>query len=137
MGQSCQADIAGLRILLVEDESLVAMLVEDALEMLHCQVIGCASRLRNARALAEGEGFDAAILDINVGGEPIYPIAEVLARREIPFVFLTGYGADSVAEPFRDRPILQKPFQLGELHDRLAQAVGSPTSPDGKHHPKG
>lgn len=117
------AGIAGLRILLVEDESLVAMLVEDALEALQCQVIGSASRLRSARVLAEREGFDLAILDINLDGEPIYPVAEVLTRRGIPFVFLTGYGAAGVAEPFRDRPILQKPFHVQELREILAQAV--------------
>jgi CheY-like chemotaxis protein len=118
-----QRSVAGLKVLLVEDEALVAMLVEDALAALQCEVIGSASRLGNARALAERDGFDLAILDLNLGGEPIYPVAEVLARREIPFVFLTGYGAAGVAEPFRDRPVLQKPFHLEELRELLARAV--------------
>jgi CheY-like chemotaxis protein len=123
MEELASPSIAGLKILLVEDESLVAMLVEDALDALQCQVIGSASRMRNARELAGRDGFDLAILDINIGGEPVYPVAEVLARREIPFVFLTGYGAAGVAEPFRGRPILQKPFQLEELRKLLVQAL--------------
>jgi CheY-like chemotaxis protein len=123
MGELASPSIAGLKILLVEDESLVAMLVEDALDALQCQVIGSASRLRNACELAGRDGFDLAILDINIGGEPVYPVAEVLAHRKIPFVFLTGYGVTGVAEPFRDRPILQKPFRLEELRKLLVQAL--------------
>jgi CheY-like chemotaxis protein len=124
MGKRAQTGVAGLKILLVEDESLVAMMVEDALETLHCQVVGLASRLRKARALAERDGFDVAILDINIDGEPIYPVAAVLARRAIPFVFLTGYGAGGIAAAFRDRPTLQKPFQIEELREILAEAAG-------------
>jgi CheY-like chemotaxis protein len=124
MEKRAQMGVAGLKILLVEDESLVAMMVEDALESLDCHVVGLASRLRKAKALAERDGFDVAILDINIDGEPIYPVAEVLARRAIPFVFLTGYGAGGVAAAFRDRPTLQKPFHVEELRDILAEAAG-------------
>ncbi|HYJ81742.1 MAG TPA: response regulator [Allosphingosinicella sp.] len=109
-----------LRILVVEDEMLVAMNIEDMLLELGHEVAGLASRLGPALALA-GEGrFDAAMLDVNLAGEPSFPVAELLAGRGIPFLFATGYGRAGIEERFRDRPILQKPFRAAELAAALA-----------------
>lgn len=123
--------LAGLRILLVEDEALVGMLLEDMLETFRCQVIGRAARLASARDLVQREGFDCAILDINVHGEPVYPVADLLAARAIPFAFVTGYGRAEVAERFRHLPVLQKPFKPSELRDLLMALAerGTPPGP--------
>jgi CheY-like chemotaxis protein len=104
-----------LRILVVEDEMLVAMNIEDMLLDLGHEVAGLASRLGPALALARESQFDAAMLDVNLDGEPSFPIAELLAERRIPFLFATGYGRAGIEERFRDRPILQKPFRASEL----------------------
>ncbi|HET7569413.1 MAG TPA: response regulator [Gammaproteobacteria bacterium] len=106
--------LSGLRILVVEDEMMLAMLIEDWLEMLDYQAVK-AARLEKAVALAESEDFDGALLDVNLGGKRCYPIAEALDRRGIPFIFMTGYGGDMLREDFRDRPVVQKPFQLEEI----------------------
>lgn len=105
----------GLRILLVEDEMLVAMNMEDMLLELGHELAGLASRLGPALELAREAAFDAAILDVNLAGERSFPIAELLAGRGIPFLFATGYGRQGVDAAWRDRPVLQKPFREAEL----------------------
>jgi CheY-like chemotaxis protein len=111
-----QADaLRGLRILLVEDEMMVAMMLEDALNSFGCVVIGPAGRLPEAIRLAEAEAIDGALLDLNIDGDEVYAAAEKLAERDIPFVFITGYRANHIKEPYRDRPILQKPFTVPQL----------------------
>jgi CheY-like chemotaxis protein len=70
------------------------------------------------------EQVDLAILDVNVAGEPIYPVAEALAQRSIPFVFSTGYGSAGIRDAFRDRPVLQKPFAQHDLKQKLLVARG-------------
>jgi CheY-like chemotaxis protein len=109
-----------LRILIVEDEMLVAMNIEDMLLGLGHEVAGLASRLAPALALAQESRFDAAMLDVNLAGEPSFPIAELLVERGVPFLFATGYGRAGIEERFRDRPILQKPFRAAELGAALA-----------------
>lgn len=109
-----------LRILVVEDEMLVAMNIEDMLLDLGHEVAGLASRLGPALALAVEGRFDAAMLDVNLDGEPSFPVADLLAGRGIPFLFATGYGRQGIEERFRDRPILQKPFRAAELGAALA-----------------
>lgn len=121
--------LAGLRVLVVEDEGLVGMLLEDMLEAFQCRVVGRASRLAVARGLARRERIDCAILDINVHGEPVYPVADLLAARAIPFAFVTGYGRAELAERFRHLPVLQKPFKPSELRDLLMALAGRSTSP--------
>ena len=81
-----------LRVLLVEDESMVALLLEDMLTELHHEVVGPVARLDKALEIAQWQALDVALLDVNLNGEEIYPVAEALAVREIPFVFVTGYG---------------------------------------------
>lgn len=117
---------AGLRVLVVEDEVAIAMLVEDMLIDLGAVVIGPAGRLAQGKALAESEEVDLAILDVNVAGESVYPIVDVLARRGIRFIFSTGYGAGGIDPTWRERPVLQKPFSQAELEAALERAVKGP-----------
>ena len=113
----------GLRILLVEDENLIALLLEDMLAELGHSVVGPVARLEKAREMAQREAIDLAILDVNINGEQAYPVAEALAARGIPFIFSTGYGRRSLPPRYRDRPTLPKPFQQQDLQTLLAEAV--------------
>lgn len=107
------SDLAGLRVLVVEDEPIVAMCLEDILECLGCVTIGPASRLAEGQALAEAGGLDAAILDINLGGERSTSIAEALRARSIPFAFASGYGAPP--EGFEGLPLIEKPYREADV----------------------
>jgi CheY-like chemotaxis protein len=115
-------DLNGLRILVVEDEAAISLLLEDMLLDFGCEVIGPAARLAAALEAVERETVDLAILDVNVAGEPIYPVAEALVQRRIPFVFSTGYGTAGIKDAFRDRPVLQKPFAQHDLKQKLLAA---------------
>ena len=111
------ADLKGLRVLVVEDEMMVSMLIEDMLTDLGCSVVGPASRLDEAMALAlakSGE-LDCAVLDVNLGGQPIFPLADLLRERGKPFAFATGYGDAGVRDIDKGTPVLQKPFREGDL----------------------
>ena len=118
-------DLNGLRILVVEDEAAISLLLEDMLLDFGCEVIGPAARLSAALEAVEREPIDLAILDVNVAGEPIYPVAEALVQRRIPFVFSTGYGSAGIKDAFRDRPVLQKPFAQHDLTQKLLAARAS------------
>lgn len=112
----------GLSVLLVEDEFIIALLLEEMLRDLGYRVLGPVARLGKALEMARREGVDAAILDINLNGEEVYPVAETLAARGIPFVFVTGYGRDRLRAPYCNSPTLPKPFRRGDLQDALAMA---------------
>ena len=118
---------AALRVLIVEDEALVAMLLEDMLVDFGCTPVGQANTIEQAVALAGDPevGLDFAILDVNLGGRPVFPVAQLLADRGVPFVFATGYGASGLPEGWSDRPTLQKPFSTADVEAQLA-AVGRP-----------
>lgn len=107
------------RILVVEDEYLIRMLLEDMLADLGYEIVGAVGTIAEASDLAAKAEFDLAILDVNVDGKEIYPVAEILSQRGVPFVFVSGYGEGSLAEPFRGRPSLQKPFQAEQLKTTL------------------
>jgi CheY-like chemotaxis protein len=107
-------------VLLVEDESLIRMMIADMLGELGHTVAGEANDLQSGLLLASGPGFDAAILDIQLGAHRSEPIAEALRSRGIPFAFASGYGADGVPEGFAGHPVLQKLFPLEELERCLA-----------------
>ncbi|MBM6583820.1 response regulator [Microvirga sp. BT689] len=124
-GVMSDGDLNGLRILVVEDEAAISLLLEDMLLDFGCEVIGPAARLSAALEAVTREKVDLAILDVNVAGEPIYPVAEALAQRSIPFVFSTGYGSAGIRDAFRDRPVLQKPFAQHDLKQKLLLARGA------------
>ena len=115
--------IHGLLVLLVEDENLVAILLEDMLAELGHSVVGPVARLSKALEMVQHEPIDVAILDVNINGEQSYPIAEALAARNIPFLFSTGYGQGSLPTQYRDRPMLQKPFRKHDLEELLATVL--------------
>ncbi|HYH23310.1 MAG TPA: response regulator [Azospirillum sp.] len=120
---TAEEGLNGLRLLLVEDEAMVAMMLEDMLGDFGCEIVGPAASVAAALELAGHEGLDGAILDVNVGGEPIYPVAEALVARGVPFVFTTGYGAADIDRRFADAPAVQKPFSTGALRDALAATL--------------
>jgi CheY-like chemotaxis protein len=110
----------GKRVLIVEDEAMIRMLLADMLDDLGYAVAAEAARLDEAIALAKDAEFDLAILDLNLNGQPASPVAEALIARGLPFAIATGYGERSVPQAFRDRPMLQKPFQSDALGRVLA-----------------
>jgi CheY-like chemotaxis protein len=91
---------------------------------LGCELGGTASRMAEAVRMAQNAGFDAAVLDVNINGEPIDPVADVLAARGVPMVFSTGYGRAGMEAKWRDHPVLQKPYRLEELAAALGRALG-------------
>ncbi|HEY1750603.1 MAG TPA: response regulator [Caulobacteraceae bacterium] len=117
--------LTGLRLLVVEDEALVAMELEDMLDELGCVVVDVAGTVSRGVALAGDRGvpLDGAILDVNLGGEKVYPVAERLAQRGVPFVFCTGYGLDGIARHFSHVPTLSKPYSQRQLHDLLVSGL--------------
>jgi CheY-like chemotaxis protein len=106
-----------LRILLVEDEALISLLIESMLSDLGHVTVDCAHSVQHALSLLDPvtKPFDAAMLDINLGGTLVFPVAEALAARDIPFAFLTGYGANGVPKRFADAAVIQKPFTEKDL----------------------
>ena len=113
----------GLKVLVVEDESIVAFLLEDMLTEVGCQVLGHASALSEAFALFDRLHPDAAVLDVNLRGEMVFPFAERLEQSRVPFLFATGYGIAGVPEQWRRWPVIQKPFQLKTLVTALETAL--------------
>jgi len=103
------------RVLLVEDEAMIAMLMEDMLGELGCDVVATVGQFDQAMAAAETADFDLAFLDVNLRGVPVYPVAQVLRTRGIPFAFVTGYGSAGIDPANAEAPILQKPFQSRDL----------------------
>jgi CheY-like chemotaxis protein len=121
------AHLNGLRVLVVEDEMMVSMLIEDMLTDLGCTVVGPAARLDEAMELASKGGIDCAVLDVNLGGQPIFPLADYLRAKGAPFAFATGYGDAGLRDVDRGSPVLQKPFREGDLARVLGElraAVG-------------
>ena len=118
------ADMKSMRILVVEDEGLVAMLIEDMLDDLGCEVAGSAASVKQALAWLDGGGeADAALLDVQLGEEMVFPVAEALAARGTPFAFTTGYG--EVNEPrYRHAPLLGKPIRGERLEQVLLEFAG-------------
>jgi CheY-like chemotaxis protein len=114
---------SGLKVLLVEDEAMIAMMVEDLLGDLGCQVIGTAGGLAQAFALAERETFDCAVLDVNLGGQRVDPFVDLLKARGAPFIFATGYGVAGVREEDRAWPVLLKPINGRRLGEALGRVV--------------
>ena len=112
------------RVLIVEDEALLAMELEDLLTALGHEVIGQAARIDVAMRLARESDFDFAVLDINVAGSKSFPVADILRERGIPFAFATGYGAQGLLDGYRQFPALQKPYGQEDLERTIAQVFG-------------
>jgi CheY-like chemotaxis protein len=117
---------AGKRVLLVEDEMMIRMLLEDMLSDLGYTVAGEAAKLDEALVMAKQAEFDLAILDVNLNGQPITPVAEVLLERGLPFVFASGYDRGGVPAAYSHFPLLQKPFQAEALARALAAVAVKP-----------
>jgi CheY-like chemotaxis protein len=119
---------AGARVLVVEDESLVAMMLADMLQEIGCTVIGpIGSRTGALRLLEDGHGVDLALLDVNLGGETAYDIADALSRRGVPFIFVSGYGASGLDPRYADAVILAKPFEPALLARMIGEVLDRPT----------
>ena len=112
----------GLRVLVVEDEMLVSMLVEDMLEDLGHVPVGPAARLDAGIRLANSETLDLAILDINLGGTKSFPIADVLTARGVPVIFATGYGVNGLDQRFLGFQVIAKPFSEAALKNAIRTA---------------
>lgn len=118
-----QKALSGTQVLLVEDEPLVSFLLEDMLEELGCEVVARASTIAAAMKQVDRVQFHVAVLDVNIAGEKIYPVAERIERRSLPIVFSTGYGAVGVAEDWRRYPVVGKPFRIDDLCRALMRAL--------------
>ena len=118
--------ISGNRVMIVEDEALVAMVVTELLTTLGCTVVGPFSRCSDAIAAIEADEIDAAILDVNLDGEMVYPLADMLAHRGVPFIFVTGYGAESI-----DRPL--QAYSGDPKAGGAARSAAHFRAPDGRH----
>lgn len=117
--------LSGRRVLVVEDESLVAMLLEMILEDMGCTPVGPASNVDEGEAIARDTvDLDAALLDVNLAGRQVFPVAAVLKARGVPFVFSTGYGESGLPDEWRGNPTIQKPFTEAAVRDALMQALG-------------
>ncbi|MBS0411472.1 MAG: response regulator [Proteobacteria bacterium] len=117
--------LRGRRVLIVEDELMIAMLVEDMLADLGCAVVGPAHTLEAALKAAETEpDIDAALLDVNLAGQPVFPVADALRSRGAPLIFSTGYGEAGLRDVDAGAPVLQKPFRAGDLARALQNALG-------------
>lgn len=119
------SSLVGSRILVVEDEALVAMLVEDALLDAGCEVIGPAADVEAALRLLGEAVPDAAVLDMNLGGDSSAPIADALAGKGVPFVVATGYGASGLPPQHRGVPVLAKPYDPADLINELTELLKS------------
>ena len=129
--------LSGRRVLIVEDEIMVAWGMQDMLTQLGCAVVGPASRVDQALGMIEAETFDAVVLDINLNGEKSYPVADALAARSIPFVFATAYDVSRLPIEYSGSPVLQKPFERAKLGDTLGKllAPGMAVTPGTKVDP--
>ena len=119
-------DTAARRIFIVEDEFLIRMLLEDMLGDLGHAVAGSVGSIDEAQALASTVDCDCAMLDVNLDGQQVYPVADILSARGLPFAFVTGYGDDGLMDGYRHCPTLQKPFQVEDLRRTIASLVVAP-----------
>lgn len=115
--------LSGLRVLLVEDEGAVALLIEDMLTDLGCILAASVARLEPARKIAATADIDLAVLDVNLGNQPVFPVARILLERRIPLIFSTGYGKTGLPAEFTRHPVLSKPFSKADLHQTIELAL--------------
>jgi CheY-like chemotaxis protein len=123
------SQLNGLKALVVEDEAGVALLIEDMLTELGCEITAMAALLPRACQLAQSAVVDFAVLDVNLNGLPVFPVADILRERGIPFVFSTGYGANGLPNQYKNQPLVTKPFALENLERQLLIALRCRTVP--------
>ncbi len=121
--------LTGRRILVVEDEMLVLMNIEMALEDLGCTAVSAAGSIAEALSLLAQQNFDAAMIDVNLGGNKSYPIADKLTERGIPFAFSTGYGDHGDRSDLDDQPVLKKPYLIADLIAVFEQLIADKPLP--------
>jgi CheY-like chemotaxis protein len=112
-----------LNVLVVEDEVIVSFLLEEMLLELGCRDVRHVTRIAEALSSIEDHWPNAAVLDVNLAGQEVFPVAERLEASRIPFIFTTGYGRDGLPSPWARRPVVQKPFRLETLGAALASAM--------------
>ena len=117
--------LRGKKVLIVEDEALIAMLFEDILEDTACQIVGPAMNVRQAMELAGTAEIDVAVLDVNLNGESSFPVAALLRSRGVPLIFSSGYGSQGLPPEWQDRPTLPKPFTSDEVVGALERLVAA------------
>jgi CheY-like chemotaxis protein len=117
--------LAGRRILVVEDSPLIAAVLEDMLKDMGCSVVGPTGNMAFAVDLAKVEALDAAIIDLNIRGGKVYPVAEVLRDRDVPFLLASGYADWTLREDFKDRPRLTKPYTADTVEQKLLKLLES------------
>ncbi|WP_105384298.1 response regulator [Neorhizobium alkalisoli] len=115
---------SGVKVLVVEDEGFVALLIEDMLGDLSCEIVASVARLTEAEGIAATAAIDLAVLDVNLHGQPSFPVAEILRERGVPFMFSTGYGQNGLPREFAGHPLIAKPFSSTELQQKIAVALG-------------
>ena len=108
-----------MRVLIVEDEPLIGMMLEEALNDLGCEVVAVTHNVRTAMAYASEADLDVAVLDVNLNGQVSYPVAAILSNRSVPFLFVTGYGPENIESAYRSAPVLEKPVTTSELKRTL------------------
>jgi DNA-binding NtrC family response regulator len=119
------AALSGRRILLVEDSPVVGPFTADILADLGCEVIGPAPNMAAARELIDGEMFDAAILDVHIRGERVFPLLDLLEGRGVPFLMTSGYADWQMPEKWEGRPRLQKPYTIGDIGAALEELLAT------------
>jgi DNA-binding response OmpR family regulator len=123
MRHDLSESLSGRRVLVVEDEFLVSLLLEDQLTQLGCEVVRTAASLAEGLSAAANDEIDLAVLDVNLNGERSFPIAAALRERDTPFIFATGFGRAGIEPTFADAPVLQKPYSEHQLRRALIEAL--------------
>ncbi len=118
-------NLSDKKILLVEDDISICMMIEDSLLDVGCRVVGPAHTLDDAVGLAREAEIDIALIDVNLRHVEAYPVANILAARTIPFILMTGYGLSDIQDAYQDRPVLLKPFVVSDALSMLAKVYGS------------
>ena len=125
MERTDATDLDGRRILVVEDSPVVAPFTAEVLADLGYQVVGPAPNMATARELIDGEIFDAAIMDIHIRGERVFPLCDILAARGVPFALTSGYADWAMPDQWKDWPRLQKPYTLDDIEDALTKLLSA------------
>ncbi|HEX5538011.1 MAG TPA: response regulator [Sphingobium sp.] len=114
-------------VLIVEDEAMIALMLEEFVGALGHRVHGVANTLEDACRIVRSGGFDLAILDCHLNGEEAWPVADMLEQSQIPYVLSSGGSSSDIPAPYAGRPLLAKPYTLGTISDVLGTCIGTPT----------